>query len=89
MPPHVLGAVGDKPTVLHPAGQSEAEVHLDVVVQGLVVCRGKGTEWAIPVCDLPLDDPASVNQTAMLLHLFCGSQADYVIELDIPIPSIV
>ena len=89
MPPHLLGAVGDEPTVLHPAGQSKAEVHLDVVVQGPVVCRGIGTEWAIPVCDLPLDDPAPVNQTAVLLHLFCGGRADYIVEPDIPIPSIV
>ena len=89
MPPHLLRAVGDEPTVLHPTGQSEAEVHPDVVVQGLVVCRGIGTERTIPVCDLPLDDPASVNQTAMLLHLCCGGWADYVIEPDLPIPSIV
>ena len=32
MLPHVVGAVGHKPTILHPAGQSEAQVHPDVVV---------------------------------------------------------
>ena len=79
----------NKPTVLHPAGQSEAEVHLDVVVKGPVVCRGIGTEWAIPVCDIPLDDPASVNQTVVLLHLSCGGRADYIIKPDIPILSVV
>ena len=89
MLPHVFGAVGDEPRVLHPAGQSEAEVHPDVVVQGPVIRRCIGTERAIPICDLPLDDPASVNQTAVLLHLSCGGQADNVVESDIPIPSIV
>ena len=32
MLPHEIGAVGDKPTILHPTGQSEAQVHPDVVV---------------------------------------------------------
>ena len=32
MLPHVVGAVGHKPTILHPAGQSEVQVHPDVVV---------------------------------------------------------
>ena len=89
MLPHLFGAVGDEPTVFHSAGQSEVEVHPDVVVQGLVIRRCIGTEWAIPICDLPLDDPASVNQTAVLLHLSWGGRADDVIESDIPILSIV
>ena len=89
MLPHVFGAVGDEPTVLHSAGQSEVEVHPDMVVQSLVIHRGIGTEWAIPVCDLPLDDPASVNQTAVLLHLSCGGWADDVVESNIPVPSVV
>ena len=32
MLPHEFEAVGDKPTILHPAGQSEAQVHPDVIV---------------------------------------------------------
>ena len=32
MLPHEIRAVGHKPTTLHPAGQSEAQVHMDVVV---------------------------------------------------------
>ena len=39
MLPHMVGAVGDIPAVFHPTGQSEAQVHTDVVVQSLVVCR--------------------------------------------------
>ena len=38
MLPHKIGAVGHKPTVLHPASQSEVQVHPDVVVQGPVIC---------------------------------------------------
>ena len=32
MLPHEIEAVGHKPTILHPTGQSEAQVHPDVVV---------------------------------------------------------
>ena len=32
MLPHVFRAVDDEPTVLHPTGQGEVEVHPDVVV---------------------------------------------------------
>ena len=38
MLPHVVGALGHEPTILHPVGQSEAQVHPDVVVQGPVIC---------------------------------------------------
>ena len=43
MLPHELGAVSHKPTVLYPAGQSEVQVHPDVV-QGVVIHRGVGAE---------------------------------------------
>ena len=36
-------------------------MHPDVVVQGAVVCRGIGTEQAIPVHYLALYDPAFVH----------------------------
>ena len=62
MLPHEIRVVSHKPTVLHPAGQSEAQVHLDVVVQGAVICGGIGAEWAIHMCHLPLDDPAFVDK---------------------------
>ena len=32
MLPHEIRAVGHKPTILHPTGQSEAQMHPDVVV---------------------------------------------------------
>ena len=38
MLPHEIGVVSHEPTVLHPAGQSEAQMHLDVVVKGVVIC---------------------------------------------------
>ena len=38
MVPHEIGVVSHEPTVLHPTGQSEVQVHPDVVVQGAVIC---------------------------------------------------
>ena len=35
--PHALGAVCDEPAIRHPAGQGEAQVHPDVVVESPVV----------------------------------------------------
>ena len=35
--PHALGAVCDEPAIWHPAGQGEAQVHPDVVVESPVV----------------------------------------------------
>ena len=89
MLPHEIGVVSHKPTVLHPAGQSEAQVHLDVVVQGAVICGGVGAERAIPVCHLPLDDPAFVDKGTALFHLLGGSRADNIVQSDVPISSIV
>ena len=79
MLPHELGVVNDEITVLHPAGQSEAQVHPDVVIQGAVICRGIGAERAIPVCHLPLENPAFVDKGTALFHLFGGSRADDIV----------
>ena len=68
MLPHDIGVVSYKPTILHPAGQSEAQVHPDVVVQGAVIGRGVGTEQAIPVCHFPLYDPAFVDEGTTLFN---------------------
>ena len=38
MLPHEIRVVSHEPTVLHPAGQSEAQMHPDVVVQDAVIC---------------------------------------------------
>ena len=54
MLPHEFGVVSDEPAVLHPASQSEVQVHLDVVVQGAVVSGGIAAERAVPVRHLPL-----------------------------------
>ena len=89
MLPHEFGVVSHEPTVLHPAGQSEAQVHQDVVIQGAVICQGVGAERAIPVCHLPLDDPAFVDKGTALFHLFGGSQADDIIQSNVPVSSIV
>ena len=89
MLPHEIRVVSHEPTVLHPTGQSEAQVHPDVVVQGAVICRGIGTEWAIPVCHLPLDDPAFVGKGTTLFHLFGGSRADDIVQSHVPISSTV
>ena len=89
MLPHEIGVVSHKLTVLHPAGQSEVQVHPDVVVQGVVIGRGIGTERAIPVCHLPLYDPAFVDKGTTLFNLPCGSWADDIIQPDVPVLSIV
>ena len=89
MLPHEFGVVSHEPAILHPASQSEVQVHLDVVVQGAVIGRGVGAEWAIPVCHLPLYDPAFVDKGTALFNLFGGSQADDVIQPDVPVSSIV
>ena len=80
MLPHEVGVVSHEPTVLHPAGQSEVQMHLDVVVQGAVICRGVGAERAIPMCHLPLYDPAFVDEGTTLLNHPHGSWADDIIQ---------
>ena len=89
MLPHNIGVVSHKPTILHPAGQSEAQVHTDVVVQGAVIGRAVGTERAIPMCHFPLYDPAFVDEETTLFNLPCGGQAHDIIQPDVPVPSIV
>ena len=89
MLPHQIGVVSDEPTVLHPTGQSEAQVHPDMVVQGAVIGGGVGAERAIPVCHLPLYDPAFVHKGTALFNLFGGSWADNIIQPDVPVSSIV
>ena len=89
MLPHVVRAVGHEPTILHLAGQSEAQVHPDVVVQGPVICRRVRTEWAIPIHHVTLNDLASVNQATALLHFPCGGWADYIVQANIPVTTVV
>ena len=89
MLPHQIGVVSDEPTVLHPAGQSEVQVHPDVVVQGAVIGEGIGAEQAIPVCHLPLYDPAFVHKGTALFNLFGGSRADDIVQPNVPVLYIV
>ena len=89
MLPHDIGVVSQKPTILHPAGQSEAQMHPDVVVQGAVIGRGVGTEQAIPVCHLPLHVPAFEDKETTLFNLPCGGRAYDIIQPDVPVPSVV
>ena len=89
MLPHEIRVVSHEPTILHSAGQSEAQMYPDVVVQGAVICRGIGAERAIPVCHLPLYDPAFVDKGTTLFNLSCGSQADDVIQPNVPVLSVV
>ena len=89
MLPHDIRVVSHEPTVLDPAGQSEVQVHPDVVVQGAVIGGGIGAERAIPVCHLPLYDLASVDKGTVLFNLFGGSRADDIVQSDVPVSSIV
>ena len=87
MLPHDIGVVSHKPTILHPTGQSEVQVHLDVVVQGAVIGRGVGTERAIPVCHFSLYDLAFVDKGTTLFNLPCGGWAYNIIQSDVPVSS--
>ena len=89
MLPHQIGVVSDEPTVFHPAGQSEVQVHPNVVVQGAVIGEGIGAEWAIPVCHLPLYNQAFVHKGTALFNLFGGSRADNIVQPNVPVLSIV
>ena len=89
MLPHNIEVVSHKPTILHPAGQGEAQVHPDVVVQGAVIGRGVGTEWAIPVCHFPMYDPAFIDKGTTLFNLPCGGRAYDIIQPDVPVSSVV
>ena len=88
MLPHEIRVMSQEPAVLHPAGQSEAQMHLDVVVQGAVIGGGVGAERAIPVLHLPLYNPAFVDKGTALFNLF-GSRADDIVQSDVPVSSIV
>ena len=89
MLPHEIRVVSHEPTVLHPAGQSQVQVHPDVVVQGAVICGGIGAEQAILVCHLALYDPAFVDKGTTLFNISCGSRADDIIQPDVPVSSVV
>ena len=89
MLPHEIGVVSQEPAVLHPTSQSEAQVHPDVVVQGVVIGGGVGAEQVIPVRHLPLYDPAFVDKGTALFNLFGGSWADDIVQPDVPVSSIV
>ena len=70
MLPHQIGVVSHEPAVLHPASQSEAQVHSNVVVQSAVVSGGIGTERAVPMRHLPLYVLAFVDKGTALFNLF-------------------
>ena len=89
MLPHVVGTVGHKPTILHPAGQSEAQVHPDVVVKSPMVRRRVRTERAVPVRYLTLNHLPFMNQATALLHFPSEGWADYIIQSNIPVTSVV
>ena len=80
MLPHEIGVVSHEPAVLHSAGQSEVQMHPDVVVQSAVICRGVGAEGAIPVCHLAMYDPAFVHKGTTLFNLPGGSWADNIAQ---------
>ena len=54
-----------------------------------MICGGVGTERAIPVCHLPLYDPAFVDKGTALFNLFGESWADDIIQSNVPVSSIV
>ena len=49
MLPHALGTVCYEPAIRHPAGQGEAQVHLDVIVESPVIGGSIRTKRAVPV----------------------------------------
>ena len=89
MLPHQVRVVSHEPAVLHPASQSEAQVHLNVVVQSAVVSGGIGTERAIPVHHLPLYVPAFVHKGTALFNLFGRGRADDIVQPDFPVSPII
>ena len=60
-----------------------------MVVQSTVVSGGIGTEWAVPVCYLPLYVPASVHKGTTLFNLFGRGRADDVVQLDVLVSPII
>ena len=64
-------------------------MHPDVVVQGAVIGGSIRAERAIPVRHLPLYDPAFVHKGTTPFNLFDGSQADDIVQPDVPVSSIV
>ena len=89
MLPHQVGVVSHEPAVLHPTSQSEAKVHLNVVVQSAVVSGGIGTERAVPVHYLPLYIPASVHKGTALFNLFGRGWADDIVQPHVPVSPII
>ena len=88
MLPHGVGAVGRKPAVLHPASQSEAQVHMDMIIQRPMVGRHIRTQRAVSVCYFARNALSFVNKTAVLLYLFGQHQTHNVVESDVPIAPI-
>ena len=80
MLPHDIEVVSQKPTILYPAGQSEVQMHPDVVVQGAVIGRGVGTEWVF----LPLKIREPLFST---FRVEAGLMISY--SPMFPVPSIV
>ena len=70
MLPHGVGAVGRKPAVLHPASQSEAQVHTDMIIQCPMVGHHIRAQRAISVCYLARNGLSFINETTVLLYLF-------------------
>ena len=89
MLPHQVGVVSHEPAVLHPTSQSEAKVYSNVVVQSAVVSGGIGTQWAVPMCYLPLYVPASVHKGTTLFNLFGRGQADDIVQPDVQVLPII
>ena len=89
MLPHQVGVVSHEPAVLHPASQSEVQVHSNVVVQSAVVSGGIGTERAVPVRHLPLYVPAFVYKGTALFNLFGRGWADNIVQPDVPVSPII
>ena len=89
MLPHQVRVVSHEPAVLHPASQSEAQVHSNVVVQSAVVSGGVGTEWAVPMRHLPLYIPAFVHKGTTLFNLFGRGWADDIVQPDVPVSPII
>ena len=89
MLPHALGAMCDEPAIRHPAGQGEAQVHPDVIVESPVIGGCIRTKRAVPVTYFARHRTALPLHLSIFLNLLGRGGAHDVIEPYIPVTSVI
>ena len=89
MLPHALSAVCNKPAIRHPAGQGEAQVHPDVIIEGPVVGGSIRTKRAVSVTYFTRHRTTLPQHLPMFLNLLGGGGAHDVIEPYVPVMPII